>query len=80
MSQARLIESSKGAPPMMGIGGTGFSRDPNPGGQPSALQQKHLQHIVGSGRNSLHGAEDNGTGVGRNSNPFNGSNLQGPLA
>ena len=74
----KLIDQQKQQPnssgqPILGVGGTGITRD----SQPSALQKQHLQHIVGSGRNSVHGVED------RSGNPFGvvgSSNLQGPLA
>ena len=79
MSHSKLLEKSN-LPPALGIGGTGLTRDSAGGGvigQPSALQQKHLQHIVGTGRNSVHGVEE---ASNVRNNPFQGSNLQGPLA
>lgn len=70
MSHSKLIEKTG---PQLGVGGTGLTRDLNPHGT-SALQQQHLQHIIGSGRNSV--TDDP---IGRN-NMYVGSNMQGPLA
>ena len=79
MSHSKLIEKSTG--PHLGVGGTGLSRhhigSSQSGKEPSDLQQKHLQHIVSSGRNSFQ-AMDDATNV--RTNPLLGSNLQGPLA
>ena len=79
MSHAKLIDKSVTSPHKLPGSNMSHNQNRDIGGsnQPSALQQKHLQHIVGSGRNSLHGVED---ASNARQNPFAGSNLQGPLA
>ena len=52
-----------------------IARDSSNG--PSALQKQHLQHIVGTGRNSVNAIED---GSGARNSLLPGSNVQGPFA
>ena len=62
MSQSKLLEDQKSVP-VLGVGGTGLYRE-NVG----ALQQKHLQHIVGAGRNSMQVGNDEANQNGRANN------------
>ena len=74
---SKLITDKLQSPPSLGVGGNAVPSHAS-SQQPSILQQKHLQHIVGSGRNSVVGIEE--VGHARGANPFTGSILQGPLA